>query len=67
MLKYHDFKTNSGDFWTAPQNIYKITTAQKTFTVSRYRLDYKKTIANLKAAGYTDINITYLGKNVTFI
>lgn len=55
------------DVWTAANYyVYRIETAQAVFTVSRHRLDYKQTIINLKNAGYTDINIVNLGRDVTF-
>ena len=65
-LKYYQYKQyNQNVTWSGPDNVYIVTTDQATFQVIRHRLDYKKTIANLKAAGYTNINICYVGKNVT--
>ena len=51
--------------WTGQKNLYKVTTAQKDFLVHAIRLDYKKTKENLKKAGYTDINIIFLGRDVS--
>jgi len=47
-----------------PKRHYIITTDQKTFTVDSDWLDYKSTIARLKAAGYTGIIINCIGKRV---
>ena len=52
--------------YPAPPNYYRITTDQGTFDVTRRYLNYKETIANMKKAGYTNINICCLGKNVTW-
>ena len=49
-----------------PKRHYIITTDQGTFEVDRNRLDYRQTIINLKMAGYTNINISCVGYNVTF-
>lgn len=49
-----------------PKRHYIITTDQATFTVDLDRLDYRKTIANMRKAGYTNINIACVGYNVTF-
>lgn len=61
------FKKYNYDIWVnTPKNHYIITTDQQIFYVDRYNLDYKKTVANLKKAGYTNINIAHIGKNTTF-
>lgn len=44
-----------------PKRLYIVSTDQGTFKVSRERLDYKQTIINMKKAGYTNINISYIG------
>lgn len=49
-----------------PKRHYIITTDQKTFEVDRDYLDYKATIARLRAAGYTGIKINYIGKRLTY-
>ena len=55
------------DVWIgADYFIYDITTDQKNFRVWRHNLDYKATRENLKKAGYTNINIVCLGRDVTF-
>ena len=64
--KYHDFKTNSGDYWNAPKNHYIITADGDRFEVDFYRLDYKNAVQNLRRLGYNKINIVCVGKNVTF-
>ena len=59
------YKTNS-DYWTAANYfVYEITTDQEIFRVWRRKLDYKKTIQNLKDAGYTNITIVCLGRDVS--
>ena len=47
-----------------PMRHYIITTDQKTFEIDRDWLDYKATIARLRAAGYTGIKINCIGKRV---
>ena len=59
------FSKNGGDIWIGPPRLYQVTTDQKNFLVRRNKLDYKQTIINLKNAGYTNINITCLGRDVT--
>ena len=44
-----------------PKRLYVVTTDQATFEVKRDRLDYKKTIQAMRAAGYSNINISYIG------
>ena len=60
------FSKHGHDIWVGCQKHYIVTTDQATFYVDRYNLDYKKTIQNLKNAGYTNINITCLGFNTTW-
>ena len=46
-----------------PKNHYIVTTDQGRFHLDADgRIDYKKTIANIKAAGYTNVRITYIGR-----
>ena len=48
-------------------NLYRVTTDQGTIDYkTRGRLDYKKTVKNFLAAGYTNINICYIGRQVVF-
>ena len=54
------------DIWDSPEKLYKVTTDQKEFLVHAKNLDYKKTIENMKRAGYTNINIFCMGRDVTF-
>lgn len=60
------YSKHGNDIWITTPNIYIVTTDQCTFKVERYKLDYKQTIINLKKAGYTNINICCIGRNVTF-
>jgi hypothetical protein len=45
-----------------PVNLYIIETDQGRFKVEREYINYKATIKALKEKGYTNINITCLGK-----
>ena len=49
-----------------PKRLYSITTAQGSFYIKSDYLDYKKTVADLKRKGYTNINIAFIGYDVTF-
>lgn len=49
-----------------PKRVYKITTDQGQKTVETDFLNYSKTIQAMRRAGYTNINITFIGYNVTF-
>ena len=60
------YKDNNTIWINKPKKHYIITTDQKTFYVDRRNLDYKKTIENMKRAGYTNINISFVGYNVTW-
>jgi hypothetical protein len=61
------YSKHGRDIWITTPNIYKITTAQKDFYVRSYRqIDYKTTLRELYKQGYTNIVITYLGRDVTF-
>ena len=61
------YKKYNHDIWiNKPKKHYIVTTDQGTFEHDADYLDYKKTIANFKAAGYTNINITCVGYNVSF-
>lgn len=54
------------DVWIdGSYHIYKVYTSQGVFTVRRHRLDYKQTLKNLAAAGYSNISIVDLGREVT--
>ena len=60
------FSKHGLDRWIAIPNIYRVTTDQGVFeyrTVNR--LDYKVTVQNFRKAGYTNINICYIGRDVT--
>jgi len=57
---------NNYDVWIgADMHIYQVKTDQKTFIVRRRRLDYKQTLKNLTAAGYTGISFLDMGRDVT--
>ena len=59
--------TGNKTLWiNKPKRIYKISTDQGQKTVETDFLNYSKTIQAMKQAGYTNINITYIGYNVTF-
>lgn len=62
----YKFRNNSDTWIAANYHLYRVETAQAVFTVRRRRLDYKQTIINLKNAGYTDICIVDMGRDVTF-
>lgn len=49
-----------------PPRHYIITTDQGRFEVDREYLNYKATIAALKAKGYTNINICCIGRRYNF-
>ena len=49
-----------------PKNHYIITADGETFHADAYRLDYKKTILDLRKAGYKKINICCIGKHHTY-
>jgi len=49
-----------------PKKRYIITTDQGTAEIDRDYLNYKATIAALKAKGYTNIRITYIGRHYTY-
>ena len=67
MSRWIKHKTYNHDIWiNKPKRHYIITTKQGTFEIDRDFLDYKKTIENMKKAGYTNINISFVGYNVTF-
>lgn len=48
-----------------PKRVYIVKTDQAVFKVKRSRLDYSQTVATLKAKGYTNINISFIGYDVT--
>ena len=60
------FSKRGNDIWISTPNIYKVTTNQGDFEYRTYNnLDFKKTIENFKKAGYTNINICFIGRDVT--
>ena len=61
------YSKNGCNIWVTTPNVYKVTTAQKDFLIRSYsRIDYKATLRELYKQGYTNIVITYLGRDVTF-
>lgn len=60
------FSKHGNDIWITTPNIYRVTTDQGVFDYRTYnKLDYKTTLNNFKKAGYTNINICFIGRDVT--
>jgi hypothetical protein len=67
-MKYQQFKQyNAGTYWTGPKNMYLVTTDQGVFRHSAYHLDYRETVKNFIKAGYTNVSICCVGKDVTIL
>ena len=61
------FSRNGCNIWVTTPNIYKVTTDQGDFSYTTSgKLDYRKTLENFKKAGYTNVSIAFLGRDVTF-
>ena len=61
------YSKHGNDIWITTPKIYKVTTDQRDFTYRTYgKLDYKQTVKNFYKAGFTNVVITYLGRDVTF-
>ena len=62
------FSKHGNDIWITPQrNIYHVTTDQKDFEYKTSgRLDYKETLKRFYKAGYTNVNISYVGREIAF-
>ena len=70
MSRYSPFKKSQfqkhNDIWTGCKYIYLIQTAQKDFYIATHnRIDYKKTARLYYQKGFTDVNITFIGRDVT--
>jgi len=51
--------------WVKPKKIYRITTDQKTWDITADWINYKAKYRDLYKQGYTNVNITCLGYDVT--
>ena len=62
------YSKHGNDIWTTPtRNVYRITTKQKDFEIKlKGKLDYKETLKRMYKAGYTEINICYIGREIAF-
>lgn len=64
--KKNPFKNNFTS-WIAGGYVYKVTTDQgEIIHRCQNKLDYKETLRRFYKAGYTNVNITLLGRDVTF-
>ena len=60
------YSNHGCDVWIATPKLYKVTADGEIFYHrTQGNLDYKKTVINFKKAGYTDINILYMGRDVS--
>lgn len=60
------YSSNGNNIWISTPNVYKVITDQGEIIHRMYgKLDYKQTVKNFYKAGYTNVSIVYLGRDVS--